>query len=214
MPCSISYLVICRLFVLIKAIWNSQYAWYAHLSAVICGKYHFLQGKKQRPESLVLKKIQMLPFSCLLASACEKYRKITPGTVQKNWGISLFILTGLSIFSCHFLGFKYIYTQFTFSLVFCWSSRSCKSSLGHPYSPWMLSQFVVPEHQVWHSAAQMSEERSHSLAPSTPQPQSWGRMFTWDFWCFKSKVMTCNSKPPAREWLWYIVFMMSGKILF
>lgn len=55
--------------------------------------------------------------------------------------------------------------------------------------------------------------KSHSLAPSTPQPRGWGKMFTWDFWCLKSKVMTCNSKPPAREWWWVLVFMMSGKIL-
>lgn len=45
-----------------------------------------------------------------------------------------------------------------FFWIFCWSSHSCGTSLGHPYSPWMLSQCMVPEHQVWHRAAQMSEE--------------------------------------------------------
>lgn len=155
----------------------------------------------------------MLPFSCLLASACDKYRKITPGTVQKNCGISLSILPGLSIFSCHFLRSKYIYTQSTFSWIFCCGSHWCESSLGHPCSLWMLSQCVVPEHPAWHRAAQTSE-KSLSVWRQAPQQQSWGRMFTSDFWCLQSKVMTCNSKSPAREWWWFIVFMMSGKILF
>lgn len=109
----------------------------------------------------------MLPFSCLLASACDKYRKITPGTVQKNWGISLSILPGLSTFSCHFLRSKYIYRPFTFSWIFCWSSHWCERRLGHPCWPWMAAQCMVPEHPAWHRAEKTSEERSHRLAPST-----------------------------------------------
>lgn len=119
-----------------------------------------------------------------------------------------------SIFSCHFLRSNYIYTQFLFFPGF---SAEVHIHMGPAWATLTHCesfQCMVPGHQVWHSAAQMSEERSHSLAPSTPQPQSWGKMFTWDFWCLKSKVMTWNCKPPARECSWFIVFMMSGKIPF